>query len=150
VVQYIYFRQGEVTDLPTLEALLSSEQLPATDIQPEEFVVAVHERDGRILGCGRVHASGGGFELSDLVVASEHRAQGIGQFLARRILEKRREPIHVVTRRMDIRFFETLGFRAVPESEAPAWLLERRDTLQKILPESSLVFGVRDASVVSF
>jgi len=56
----------------------------------------------------------------------------------------------VVTRRMDIRFFETLGFRAVPESEAPAWLLERRDILQKILPESSLVFGVRDASVVSF
>ena len=150
MVQYIFFRQGEPTDVSALEALLSSEQLPSTDLHPEEFVVAVHERDGRILGCGRVQASNGGFELSDLVVASEHRAQGIGQFLARRILEKRREPIHVVTRRMDIRFFETLGFRAIPDSEAPAWLQKRRDALQQILPESSLVFGVRDASVVSF
>ncbi len=150
MVQYIFFRQGQADDVPALRTLIEAEKLPADDLRADEFIVAVHERDGRILGCGRVRTVEDGAELADLVVSAQLRAQGIGQFLVRRILERRREPIHIVTRRMDIRFFETLGFRAITEDDAPAWLRCKRDALLQILPNASLVFGVRDAGTVSF
>lgn len=150
MLQFIYFRRAGRDDLPAVQTLLEEERLPTDGIAPEEFIVAVHERENRILGCGQVREENDGFELADLVIQRDHRSEGIGRFLAQRILEGRRRPVYAVTFREYAPFFEKLGFRLAGADEAPAWLRGKRDQLQRILPDAQLVYAVRDASVVSF
>ena len=150
MLQFIYFRHAGSEDVPALEVLLREERLLVDDLRLEETIVAVHEKENRILGCGRIHAENGAFELADLVVNRDHRGQGIGRFLAQRILERQEKPVFLVTRRHDLPFFQGLGFREATEDEVPHWLRDKRDRLQKTLPEAPLVFGVRDGGVVSF
>ncbi len=150
MLQYIGFRRAEPDDLPAIEALLREENLPADGLRPAEFIVAMHEKDNRILGCGRIHEEQGASELADLVVGADVRAQGIGRFLAQRILERRREPIYLLTWRHDMPFFAGLGFRAAAAEETPGWLRAKCDRILGSIPDADLAFGVRDASVVSF
>ena len=150
MIQFIHFRRAVKDDIPAIAALLDVEHLPADDIQPEEWIVAAHEKGNLVLGCGRIHVQEGVAELADLVVVQEHRAEGIGRFLVQRIVEDHPESICLVTRQHDMGFFEGLGFREVGAAAVPSWLRAKRERLLGILAESELVFGVRDANVVSF
>ena len=150
MIQFIHFRRAGKDDLPAIVALLREERLPADDIQPEEWIVAAHEKGNLVLGCGRIHLEDGVAELADLVVVREHRSEGIGRFLAQRIVEDHPESICLVTRSEDIKFFLGLGFAAVGADAMPQWMLAKRERLLTIMPGANLVFGLRDANVVSF
>lgn len=150
MIQFIHFRRAEKDDIPAIAALLDGEHLPADDIRPEEWIVAAHEKGNLVLGCGRIHVEAGVAELADLVVVQEHRSEGIGRFLVQRIVEDHAESICLVTRPQDMGFFEGLGFRPVKASAVPSWMHAKRKRMLGILVESDLVFGLRDANVVSF
>lgn len=150
MIQFIHFRRAGKDDVPAIEALLREEHLPADEIQPEEWIVAAHEKGNLVLGCGRIHVEDGVAELADLVVVREHRSEGIGRFLVQRIVEDHDESICMVTRSDDMAFFEGLGFRRVASEAVPAWMRAKRERLLGILADAELVFGVRDANVVSF
>ncbi len=150
MIQFIHFRRAGKDDIPAIRALLHEERLPADDITPDEWIVAAHEKGNLVLGCGRIHVEDGVAELADLVVVREHRSEGIGRFLVQRIVEDVQDSVCLVTRPEDMVFFEGLGFRPVGEDAVPAWMRAKRDHLRSILDHTELVFGVRDANVVSF
>lgn len=150
MIQFIHFRPAGTDDIPAIQELLRGEHLPAADVSPDEWIVAAHEKGNLVLGCGRIHVEDGIAELADLVVVKEHRSEGIGRFLVQRIVESHSESICLVTRKQDMGFFQGLGFRPVADSAVPQWLRDKRDRLCVILPGDQLVFGLRDANVVSF
>lgn len=89
------------------------------DIQ--EFVVAVREQDGQVIGCGALHVMWEDLaEVRTIAVAAGHQGRGIGGLLVGGLLERAGElgarRVFVLTFAVD--FFSRHGFREISGAAA--------------------------------
>lgn len=109
------------TDLNDVLALLAGASLPTDGVAEyfRHFVVARVE--GRVVGSVGMEPHGPSALLRSLVVAPDLRNQGIGQALAKELIARLRQQgtrqVFLLTE-TTLTFFERLGFRRIPRSEA--------------------------------
>lgn len=115
--------RAEIEDVPFIAQELARLKLDDEKLRPEQFLLA---REGKkIVGFGRIKTEEGFYEMASLAVLEDYRAQGIGQKIARALLDLcLGRTVYLVT---DIPgFFEKLGFMIT--SQAPAKLLQKAET----------------------
>jgi amino-acid N-acetyltransferase len=125
----IVIRPAELSDVPALLRLINgyaaqAVMLPRTEVELceylRDFLVATDQ--GELVGCGALHFYTQHMaELRSLAVAPDRTRSGVGQKVARELLdEARRIGVDVVIVFTYVpRFFEKLGFRPVDRSALP-------------------------------
>jgi N-acetylglutamate synthase-like GNAT family acetyltransferase len=77
----------------------------------------VLDRQGVIVGCGRIEDYGIHGELYDLVIDRSLRRQGLGQFLVEQLVQDCRRPLYLASLPGAIAFYQQLGFVIVDGRE---------------------------------
>ena len=98
-------------DYIMIDALAKSMDLDRQNLHAEQFVVV--RKGNQILGFGRLLKHDGFCEIATLGVTEPFRKKGIGEVIVRKLSEKTREDIFLVT--VIPAYFSKLGFSEVQE-----------------------------------
>lgn len=124
-------------DRPELEALLAACGLPLDGLGDTEFLVA--RIDGALVGAAGLERWGDAALLRSVAVAEPHRKSGLASLLVRARLVDAPRPVYLLTLSAQ-RYFERLGFTAVPRAELPDALAR---STQTSLPACSTAVAMR-------
>ena len=151
-----HYRTAVGADALTIGTRIVREKMNPLFLSPERFVVATPSAESKeVLGFGQLRpAPGVAWELASLVVEPEHRGQGIGSGILRRLLSQHRASsasegrVCLLTLRSTRGFYERLGF-AVTSSPPLPMLLEYAigTVVAKAAVDDSLVCMVWDGVV---
>jgi N-acetylglutamate synthase-like GNAT family acetyltransferase len=116
-------------ELPSMRAALIGAGLPIDDLDAPCLALFACVRNGRILGYGGLEVHGGVALARSIVVAPDHRGEGVGRRIVELLLAQAAElgarRIYLLT--MDAEtYFASLGFVAVDRRKAPAAILATR------------------------
>lgn len=117
---------AKAADMPEIEELIAAVAGDRVDLAAEQFVVA-KSKDARILGCGRLRPYPQFCEIASLAVADDVRAEGIGQAIVMRLLEKYGGTIYLICDDNVVEFFRRFEFGLLPESDMPDGLRPKWD-----------------------
>lgn len=132
-------RAASATDMPTMRALLESEDLPTSDLataQPQ-FLVAFEGR--QIVGGGALQRFGQSALLRSVVVVPELRGSGLGRLIVRELERAARaagiERLIVLTLTAKS-FFEHQRYQTIDRADAPADMQES-EVFRSLCPASA-------------
>ncbi|WP_048181827.1 GNAT family N-acetyltransferase [Methanosarcina sp. MTP4] len=116
----IYIRKAEISDLPTIQRLLSTYFLDMEELKAEDFVLA--EGEGKVLGCAALIRSGfsekGFLEIHSIAIHPNFRGKGIGSRLVNHLISTSvGKDTELYVRTTAPAFFEKIGFVRIPDSE---------------------------------
>ena len=123
----VLYRPGRPADEPLIAATMLKEKMNPLGIQHSRFIVA-SDAAGATLGFGQIRELGGGgelWELASLYVQEEHRRNGVGSELVRRLMGshlaagRRLDALFLLTLEPTTRFYDPLGFRLALADEVP-------------------------------
>lgn len=114
---YPVLRRARAEDVPHIEALLLSAQLPTAGLRDHLDNFFVIEGDGRLLGSAGLEVYGEAALLRSVVVEPAQRAKGLGTLLTQAALDEARRcgirRLYLFTM-WAAAFFARFGFRPVP------------------------------------
>jgi len=115
--EIIYLKPKE-EDLPRITAILEEAKGNARELKAEDFLVA--GLGSKIIGCGRIRKlPEGDLELSSVAVLQEHRGQGVGSEIIRRLLQKVNEPVYLECFGEKEGFYRPFGFEIAADQDLP-------------------------------
>ena len=138
----VRLRPAGPSDLPGVEALLSSSGLPLAGVSEAlaDFVVA-EDSNGDIVGVAGLEVYERHALLRSVAVAPHWRSRGLGRLLVDQTIAKAEarglESIHLLTTTAD-RYFPSFGFTTIPREEVPA-CLRAADEFVRACPASATV-----------
>jgi amino-acid N-acetyltransferase len=116
--QAIVFRRAAEQDQPAIRALVRGERLNPTGIDWPNFMVAAIA--GHIVGAVQIRKhSDGSRELGSLVVAKDHRENGIASRMIDTLLANEREPVWMITSEPYAKAYARWGFQRIEPGAAP-------------------------------
>jgi amino-acid N-acetyltransferase len=129
-------RPATAADVWAIRKLVFSAKLDPTQLRWAQF--SLIEAKGRVIACGQLRSFEAAQELGSLVVATQWRGQGLGQHLARHLIEISTQPLYLecLGPRLTA-FYQKLGFQLL-DRESPDWKnaprsLQRKFDLSKLL-----------------
>jgi len=115
---FIAIHPATAADQPIISSMVRGAGLNPFRLHWRDFLVA--DADGRIVGIGQVRPHGDGSrELSSLVVAPDHRGQGIGSQVVEALLARETKPTYLFCRDRLASFYERFGFQLVERRQLP-------------------------------
>ena len=100
-------RHATEADMAFIEETMKRHQFDAENLDCQDFVVATENSE--IVGLGSLRKTGGIYEVGCLVVLEEKKEQGIGQLIARHLVDHAPvNKIYAMTDRVD--YFKKMGF----------------------------------------
>jgi GNAT superfamily N-acetyltransferase len=116
-------------ELPALRAALSAAGLPIDDLDAPCLGLFAYARNDRIVGYGGLEVYGDDALARSIVVALEHRGEGVGRRIVELLLAQAAglgaRRLYLLTTNAE-RYFAGLGFAAIDRREAPAAILATR------------------------
>lgn len=112
----IHLRPATAADQPHLVAFIRTLRLNPFNLHWPNFVVAVDEAAGQIVGTAQVKAHrDGSRELASIGVASAYRRQGLATRLVQQVLAQETGPLYLTCRNKLGPFYARFGFEPVTE-----------------------------------
>ncbi len=100
-------RHATEADMPFIEETMKKYHFDAENLTYSDFVVATE--NGKIVGFGSLKKTGGIYEVGCVVVVEEKRSRGIGQLIAKHLVDFAPvDRVYAMTDRVD--YFKKLGF----------------------------------------
>jgi N-acetylglutamate synthase and related acetyltransferases len=140
-----FMRRAKVTDIETVNALLSANDLPTEGVADaiDDFIVA--EVGDRLIGAIGLELYGRTGLLRSAVVSGERRGQGIGRALVGELLSKARsgnlDSLYLLTTTAEP-YFESFGFAVVNRADVPEELNASAE-LRGACPDTATVMRLR-------
>jgi N-acetylglutamate synthase-like GNAT family acetyltransferase len=130
-------RNGTEADVPVIEAVALREQLDSRQARAEEFVIA--ERNGELVGFGRLIRHKDCWEIACMYVARDLRRLGLGSDIVEELIGRINEdlPVYAVTSLPE--FFVTLGF--APVKKMPASIRAKLDYCRATFDDEVIVMS---------
>ena len=105
-------------DAKEIRQLIYNESLHPIGLDWSNFLVV--KRKGAIIACGQLRSHGNINELSSLVVVPLCRREGIGKYLAKRLIEQSNTSIYLSGKVELESFYLSLGFNQVSWFDLPS------------------------------
>jgi len=100
-------RHATEADTVLIRETLKKHQFDPEDLDYNDFVVATENSE--IVGLGSLRETGGIYEVGCIVVLEEKRAQGIGQLIAKHLIDD--APVNKIYAMTDrVEYFKKMGF----------------------------------------
>ena len=115
-------REAGAEDLPGIVALLAPVEGDQERLRAGQFVVAVEDDGGGIIGCGRLKPYRGFVELASIAIAEEWRGQGVGRAIVSQLLAGHKGRVYLMCEDNRLDFFGQFEFVALRENQMPAGL----------------------------
>ena len=131
----IVTRPAAADDQAVIRRMILAARLDPTTLNWRNFLLAVDDASGAIVGCAQIKRYRDCDEFGSLVVLPGQRGQGIGARLLRELVERERGPVHLVCVERMAAYYERFGFRRITIAESPRTL-----KLKQLVPR---LFGVR-------
>ena len=133
------FRMAVDDDLDQVAGLLAEAELPPVDASQSLANLIVGFDDSQLAGCVGLEVNARTGLVRSMVVAPDHRANGLGRELFRSLLARAYElglkELFLLT--VDAEgFFAKLGFTAVPRDQAPGSIQDSRE-YRELCPETA-------------
>ncbi len=114
-------RPATAADAPSIRRLVRRVQINPMGLDWQHFVLAV-DAGGRMLGCGQLKPHRSGIiELASIAVEPGFRQNGIARAIIEHLIAVGPRPLYLTCRSSLGSFYEKWNFRAIGESEMPAY-----------------------------
>ncbi|MGD8604809.1 MAG: GNAT family N-acetyltransferase [Anaerolineales bacterium] len=115
-------RSAEKADHEAIRALVHGARLNPLGLDWRRFIV-VEGPQGELLACGQVKPHrDGSKELASLVVEEQHRGQGLGGIIVKRLMNQHGQPLYLMCRSTLTSYYTRFGFlELTPEMEQPPY-----------------------------
>ena len=115
-------RAAQETDLPAIETLLVSNDLPLDGVREALPTFIVAEADGEIVGVAGLELCCDNALLRSVAVSGEWRSRGVGRALVTRLIATAEargiHALYLLTTTAE-RYFPSFGFREIARDEVP-------------------------------
>jgi amino-acid N-acetyltransferase len=120
-------RPAQAADLPAIERLLTTSNLPLAGVAETLHGFVVAESDGAIVGTAALELCCDDALLRSVAVAPEWRSRGLGRALVTRVIADAEargiRALYLLTTTAE-HYFPSFGFRRIARDEAPAEIRE--------------------------
>ncbi len=134
-------RGARTTDLPAIEQLLVSSELPLAGVAESLPAFVVAEADGAIVGIAGLEVCQDNALLRSVAVTPEWRSRGLGRALVSRVIAnadaRGLRALYLLTTTAET-YFPSFGFQQVARDEVPPDV-RRTEEFQKTCPETAVV-----------
>ena len=114
----IVVRPATVADQKTIKAIIRAVQINPTDLKWQNFVLAVDQDSGAIVGTAQVKQHGDGSrELASIATVPSHRQRGIARQLISHLLAEHEGTLYLTCLDTMESFYEKFGFRSITTTE---------------------------------
>jgi N-acetylglutamate synthase-like GNAT family acetyltransferase len=114
----IILRPAVAADQKRIVAIIRAAQINPLDLKWQNFVVAVDDETGAIVGTGQIKSHrDGSRELASIAVVPAYQHRGIAHQIIRRLLERSAGDLFLTCRSDMEKLYEEFGFRAIREDE---------------------------------
>lgn len=144
------FRRAVDADMDGIKDLLGSCGLPYQDIVPSSGILfMVAESEGRLAGVCGAEVKPDAVLLRSLAVLMPFRGKGLGQMLAREIMQKasgqNRLPMFILTLTAE-NYLAKLGFRRIPRKEVPE-SIRKTGQFRGVCPKTaiSMIYSTKES-----
>ena len=135
------YRQATDADLAGIETLLKDNDLPFSDCGEHIDNFILKEEKNEIIGIGCIEIYGSHGLIRSIVVAREHRGNGIAKDILHIIKDKVFDSgvtgLYLLTETAN-EYFNKLGFKAVERSEVPE-SIKKTKQFNELCPSSAVV-----------
>jgi amino-acid N-acetyltransferase len=134
-------RAARPADLPAIEQLLTTSQLPLAGVAESLSGFVVAESDGGIVGTAALEVCCDNALLRSVAVAPEWRSRGLGRALVTRVIADAEarglHALYLLTTTAE-HYFPSFGFREITRSEVPADV-QIIEQFRSVCPASAVV-----------
>ena len=116
----ITLRPAAEADQPRIAAIIRAAQINPMDLKWPNFVLAVGDATGEVVGTGQIKTHrDGSRELASIAVVPEYQGRGIGRRIVQHLvdLDGNTGSLFLTCRSDMEKFYEPFGFRAVQANE---------------------------------
>ena len=114
----INLRPATAGDQKSIVAIIREAHLNPMDLKWSNFVVAVDEASGDVVGTGQVKAHrDGSRELASIATVPAYQRRGIARRIVERLLAEHPDTLYLTCQSTLGPFYEQFGFRAIGEEE---------------------------------
>ena len=114
----ITIRPATAADQKTIQAIIRLVQINPMDLKWPNFVLAVDQATGAIVGTAQIKRHGDGSpELASIATVPSHRRQGIAQRLINHLLAQHPGRLYLTCLETIGPFYEQFGFRTISADE---------------------------------
>jgi N-acetylglutamate synthase-like GNAT family acetyltransferase len=122
----ITYRAAAAADQKTINAIIREAEINPLGLKWSNFLVAVNEASGDVIGTGQLKTHGDGSrELASIAVRPAYQQRGIASELVRRLIaQDAREsaaPLYLLCASDMPAFYERFGFRRLERAEMPPY-----------------------------
>ena len=115
-------RPAQPADLPAIQALLTSHDLPLDDLERHLATAVVAEEDGRLVATAALEVYGSEALLRSVAVAESQRRTGLGGQIVQAILDLAQQQgigeVYLLTETAAA-YFPRFGFQPIARAEVP-------------------------------
>ena len=137
----IKYREAEKSDIRRIREWLDSFSLPSIDVDGKAQKIFVAECDGKLVAIGGIEKLGDIALIRSIVVAPEHRKNGIAsniyQLLEKYARNLEIKGLYLITESAK-EYFQNLGFNDLERKAAPC-LIKQTSQFSKLCPSSATV-----------
>jgi N-acetylglutamate synthase-like GNAT family acetyltransferase len=134
-------RPARASDLPSIERLLTTSQLPLAGVADSLPGFVVAESDGAIVGTAALEVCCDNALLRSVAVAPEWRSRGLGRALVTRVIADAEarglRALYLLTTTAE-HYFPSFGFQEVARSEVPGDV-QGTEEFRSACPQSAVV-----------
>ncbi len=114
----VLLRSAAETDQPCITAIIREARINPMDLKWKNFVVAVDQATGEIVGTGQIKAHrDGSRELASIAVMPEQQGRGIARQIIERLLAQTTGTLYLTCRSVMGPMYEKFGFREIGVDE---------------------------------
>lgn len=122
----ITYRPATADDQPAINALIREANINPMNLKWRNFLVAVDEVTGEIIGTGQIKTHGDGSrELASIATRPAYRGRGIARAIIRQLIAKDEQestaPLYLTCVNEMPTFYEPFGFRVIGPDEMPRY-----------------------------
>jgi len=119
----ITLRPAAAADQKRIVTIIREAQINPMDLKWENFLVAVDDATGEVVGTGQIKTHGDGSrELASIAVIPAHQHRGLAKQIIERLLREHGQDVLYLTCRGEMgTFYEPFGFRAIERDEMPPY-----------------------------
>ena len=114
----IVVRPATAADQKTIKAIIRAVQINPMDLKWPNFVLAIDQDSGAIVGTAQIKQHGDGSrELASIGTLPSHRKRGIAHQLINHLLASHQGTLYLTCLDTMEKFYEQFGFRSITTSE---------------------------------
>jgi len=114
----ITLRRATAADQKTIQAIIKAVQINPMDLKWPNFVLAVDQETGAIVGTAQIKQHGdGSHELASIATVATHRQRGIAHELINYLLAEHPDRLYLTCLATMGPFYEQFGFRTIALGE---------------------------------